>query len=160
MSHLVEYCPREPVSFRRKAMDYEQEEGRRISATVRRKQALAFAESLVSWFKLAREELGSDPTVRAYAAWLNRHNVKARRGGSWGAEQVNRVLDIASFQRIDANAIYAHAEDIQLTRREWAEDAGDLDRIAAVDARIAELAIERDEAIQHAEAVAKGLRGY
>lgn len=141
-------------------MDEDREEGRRISAIKRRSDALAFAESLVSWFKLAREELGPDPTVRAYAAWLNRHNVKARRGGSWGAEQVNRVLDIASFQRIDANAIYAHAEDVQLTRREWAEEAGDLERVAEIDTRIAELAVERDEAIAHAQAVAEGLRGY
>lgn len=141
-------------------MDEDREEGRRISAIKRRADALAFAESLVSWFKLAREELGPDPTLRAYAAWLNRHNVKSRRGGAWGAETVNRVLDVEQFQRIAANAIFAHAEDVELTKREWAEDANDRDRITAIDARIAELAVERDEAIAHAQAVSKALRGY
>jgi len=75
-------------------MKEEQERGRVTAIRNRRLKAIAHAISIAPIFEKAREELGSDPTLRAYADWLNARDHKTRLGKVWRAQSVSDALSV------------------------------------------------------------------
>lgn len=78
-------------------MKEEQERGRITAIRNRRRKAVEHAIGIAPLFEQARKELGSDPTLRAYADWLNERDYKTRKGKVWRAQSVSDALSVGDL---------------------------------------------------------------
>jgi hypothetical protein len=137
-------------------MDEERLRGQKASAVVRQRKAIAFAESMIPAFELARK--AGAKTLRGKADWLNAHNYKTITGKTWRAQTVDDFETADRHIRTIAQAEFSAGSAI-LKRRLRNLLPSDHERKSEIEAELENLRLKRNAEMEAAIALGKALRG-
>ena len=135
-------------------MKEEQERGRVTAIRNRRNRAVAHALSMAPVIQKARSEL-TNPTLRAFADWLNERDYKTVEGKVWRAQTVSNLLLVDDLIVRDAEAEHKREVEIEKTlyRRKITLGQDKSLAKAELDKRVAESKLRLQSAREEAQRV-------
>lgn len=137
-------------------MDEERLRGQKASALVRQRKAIAFAESMIPAFELARK--ADAKTLRGKADWLNQNGYLTINKKRWRPQTIDNAENADRQAREIAEADFKEGK-AGLLRRLRMLLPNDHERKSEIEAELQNLKQKRNAEMEAAIALGKALRG-
>ncbi|MXP15819.1 hypothetical protein GRI44_13780 [Altererythrobacter confluentis] len=136
-------------------MEEERSRGRKAGALVRKRKAVAFAESMIPAFELARK--AGAKTLRGKADWLNQNGYLTINKKRWAPQTIDNVENADRQAREVAEADFDEGK-AGLLRRLRMLLPDDHERKSEIDAELQNLKQKRNAEMEAAIALGKAFR--